>query len=81
MKITMNFTLSDDDIGRYTDSANLRQFYQEHHLSGLEVMPLEPDDHHLLTPDMVIGMHAEYVVFHITQVSYAESPDSIQSSV
>ena len=103
MKITMNFTLSDDDTTRYTDSDDLMQFYQGHSLSGLEVMPLGPDDHHLLTPDMIVGvhaccitdwmdldtdmliahyrkdldyakkMHAEYVVFHITQVSYAES--------
>lgn len=103
MKITMNFTLSDDDTTRYADSADLRQFYQGHGLSGLEVMPLGPDEHHLLTPDMIVGVHAccitdwmdldtdmllahyrkdleyaknvhaEYVVFHITQVSYAES--------
>lgn len=103
MHITMNFTLSEDDTRRYTDSADLRAFYQDHGLSGLEVMPLGPDDRHLLTPDMIIGVHAccitdwmdldtdmllahyrkdleyarrvhaEYVVFHITQVSYAES--------
>lgn len=103
MKITMNFSLSDDDTSRYTDSSDLRSFYQHFGLSGLEVMPLMPDEKHLLAPDMITGVHAccitdwmdldqemllehywknlnyarevhaEYVVFHITQVSYAES--------
>ena len=103
MKITMNFSLSDDDTSRYTDCSDLRSFYQQYGLSGLEVMPLMPDETHLLESDMITGVHAccitdwmdldqemllehyrkdldyanavhaEYVVFHITQVSYAES--------
>ena len=103
MKLTMNFSISDDDTRRYTDSSDLRTFYQQFGLCGLEVMPLMPDEKHLLEPNMITGVHAccitdwmdldqemllehyrkdldyakavhaEYVVFHITQVSYAES--------
>ena len=40
MKITMNFSISDDDTGRYRNSADLRGFYRQFGLSGLEVMPL-----------------------------------------
>ena len=35
MKITMNFSLEADDLGRYTDSTDLRRFYQSFGLSGL----------------------------------------------
>ena len=103
MKLTINFSISEDDTGRYSDSDDLRSFYQGFGCSGMEVMPLMPDTGHLITPDMVTGVHAccitdwmdldrdmllahyrkdldyarnmraEYVVFHITQVSYAES--------
>ena len=103
MKLTINFSISEDDTGRYSDSDDLRSFYQGFGCSGLEVMPLMPDTGHLIAPDMVTGVHAccitdwmdldrdmllahyrkdldyarnmraEYVVFHITQVSYAES--------
>lgn len=103
MKLTMNFSISDDDTRRYTDSSDLRTFYQQFGLCGLEVMPLMPDEKHLLEPNMITGVHAccitdwmdldremllehyrkdldyarkvhaQYVVFHITQVSYAES--------
>lgn len=103
MKITMNFSVSEDDIRRYLDSADLQAFYQQFALSGLEVMPIDHDEAQLLKPDMITGVHlccytdwidldqdmllqhyrknldyakkmgAEYVVFHVTQVSYAES--------
>ena len=103
MKITRNFSVSEDDIRRYLDSADLQTFYQQFALSGLEVMPIDYDEAQLLKPDMITGVHlccytdwidldqdmllqhyrknldyakkmgAEYVVFHVTQVSYAES--------
>ena len=103
MKITMNFSLEADDLGRYTDSTNLRRFYQSFGLSGLELMPLGEDPAHLVEKDMIVGIHlrcvtdwmdldkdmliehyrkdleyarlinAEYVVFHVTQVGFAES--------
>ncbi|MGN0353948.1 MAG: TIM barrel protein [Muricoprocola sp.] len=103
MKITINFSISEDDIMRYRDSSDLRSFYQKFGCSGLEVMPLESDRCQLIATDMAVGvhaccitdwmdldqeellkhywkdldyardMHAEYVVFHVTQVSYAES--------
>ena len=40
MKITMNFSLEADDLGRYTDSTDLRRFYQSFGLSGLELIRL-----------------------------------------
>lgn len=58
MKITMNFSISDDDTGRYRNSADLRGFYRQFGLSGLEVMPLCEDGHGLITPDMTVGVHA-----------------------
>ena len=103
MKLTVNFSISEDDTARYTDSNDLRRFYEQAGCDGLEVMPLSDDNTHLITPDMAVGvhaccitdwmeldrglllshyrrdleyakaMHAEYVVFHITQVGYAES--------
>ncbi|MFR8073975.1 MAG: hypothetical protein ACLU6H_04555 [Lachnospiraceae bacterium] len=103
MKITMNFSLEADDLGRYTDSTDLRRFYQSFGLSGLELMPLGEDPAHLVEKDMIVGVHlrcitdwmdldkdmliehyrkdleyarlinAGYVVFHVTQVGFAES--------
>lgn len=103
MKITMNFSLETDDLGRYTDSTDLRRFYQSFGLSGLELMPLGEDPAHLVEKDMIVGVHlrcvtdwmdldkdmliehyrkdleyarlinAEYVVFHVAQVGFAES--------
>ena len=103
MKISMNFSMDQDDLGRYANAADLRHFYESFSLSGLEVMPLGDDPQHLVEKDMVVGVHlrcitdwmdldqemllahyrrdldyarrmqAEYVVFHVTQVSYGES--------
>ena len=58
MKITMNFSISDDDTGRYRNSADLRGFYRQFGLSGLEVMPLCEDSQGLIKPDMTVGVHA-----------------------
>ena len=57
MKITMNFSLEADDLGRYTDSTDLRRFYQSFGLSGLELMPLGEDPAHLVEKDMIVGVH------------------------
>lgn len=103
MKITINFSISEDDTMRYRSSSDLRRFYQQYGCSGLEVMPLESTRCPLIATDMAVGvhaccitdwmdldqkqllnhywknldyaknMHAEYVVFHVTQVSYEES--------
>lgn len=103
MKLTMNFTLSEDDLNRYESANDLRAFYSSFGLDGLEVMPLAEDDRKIVTPDMIVGVHARcitdwmgldtdmllshyrqdldyarqigarYVVFHITQVGFAES--------
>lgn len=103
MKVTMNFSLSYDDMIRFSSAEELRDFYRNAGCDGLEVMPLEPDMRLLVLPDMAVGIHlccpsdwmrmdreqllahyrqnletartlgAEYVVFHVTQVSPLES--------
>lgn len=103
MKITMNFSLSYDDMIRFSSAEDLRNFYRNAGCDGLEVMPMEPDPDGLVLPDMTVGVHlccpsdwmsmdreqllahyrqnlntaralgAEYVVFHVTQVSPRES--------
>ena len=103
MKITMNFSLSYDDIIRFSSAEDLRDFYKNAGCDGLEVMPMESDPNRLVLPDMTVGVHlccpsdwmsmdheqllahyqqnlttaralgAEYVVFHVTQVSPRES--------
>lgn len=55
MKISMNFSMDQDDLGRYADAADLRHFYESFALSGLEVMPLGEDPQHLVEKDMVTG--------------------------
>jgi len=103
MKTTMNFTTSSEDVIRYETSAELRSFYEQFGIAGLELMYMGEDEKHLLEPDMIVGIHAncltdwmhldrafllehyrkdldyakkigaEYVVFHVTQVSAVES--------
>ena len=57
MKISMNFSMDQDDLGRYANAADLRHFYESFSLSGLEVMPLGEDPQHLVEKDMVVGVH------------------------
>ena len=38
MKITMNFTATTQDLDRYADAADLRQFFQGKEIDGLELM-------------------------------------------
>lgn len=102
-KVMMNFTTSEDDITRYCSAHDLRSFYRQFHLAGLELMPMEyPVASPLIEPDMIIGIHtrtvndwmesdidgllrhyrqdldyaqnigAEYIVFHVSQISCAE---------
>lgn len=103
MKIMMNFTTSSDDVDRYRSQAELRKFYEEAGCDGLELMLMEEDKKKLLSPDMIVGIHAQcindwihtdpeklipifqrdfdyaekagaqYVVFHVTQVTGPES--------
>lgn len=103
MKVAMNFSLSYDDMIRFSSAEDLRNFYRSAGCDGLEVMPMEADPARLVLPDMTVGVHlccpsdwmgmdreqllahyrqnleaartlgAEYVVFHVTQVSPRES--------
>lgn len=103
MKITMNFTTSSDDVDRYSTRDELKEFYQSAGCDGLEVMLMEEDKKGLLSPDMILGIHAQcisdwintdpeklipifrkdfdyaetvgaqYVVFHVTQVTEPET--------
>ena len=61
MKITMNITATSQDLDRYADGEDLRQFYQEKDLDGLELMPcgcLELPSG--LTSGDVVGIHLRY---------------------
>lgn len=99
----MNFSLSYDDMIRFSSAGDLQDFYRDAGCDGLEVMPMEPDPEQLVLPHMTVGVHlccpsdwmsmereqllahyeqnletarrlqAEYVVFHVTQVSPQES--------
>lgn len=99
----MNFSTASDDISRYSSSEELIEFYRRFSCDGLELMPLEESEEHLIQKEMVIGIHAccisdwmdldkeellthyrknldyakemgaEYVVFHVTQVTMEES--------
>ena len=103
MKTMINFTTSPDDTNRYQNSEDLRRFCLQFGCDGLELMPLGEDSRHLISPELIIGVHAnclsdwmngendrllahyrkdldyarnvhaEYVVFHVTQVSFAET--------
>lgn len=58
MKTMMNFTLSPDDTERFSSASDLRDFYEGFGCSGLELMPLDKGTQTLVTPDMVVGIHA-----------------------
>lgn len=103
MKTLINFTTSSDDLSRYRDTEDLRQFCRQYNCDGLELMPMDTDTEHFVPPDLVVGIHAncysdwmgtdrtslinhyrkdldfarniqaEYVVFHVTQVSFQET--------
>ena len=43
MKETMNFSVSEDDLQRFSSADDLRHFYTGLGLNGLELMPLSKD--------------------------------------
>ncbi len=66
MKFLMNFTTSYDDVQRYASSEDLKGFYEQYGVCGLEIMPLPymdgavsmgPEVCPLVKPDMVVGVH------------------------
>lgn len=58
MKTMMNFTLSPDDVERFSSSEDLKNFYKTFGCDGLELMPLGEENQTLVTPDMTVGIHA-----------------------
>lgn len=102
MKTIMNFTTFSDDLERYKNAEELRNFYGQYGCSGIELTPCDGNLPALVRPDMITGLHlyclsdwidmpraeviahyrpglelarrtkAEYVVFHVTQVSPEE---------
>ena len=69
MRFQMNFTTSYDDVIRFRDATDLRDFYTVHGCDGLEVMPLPystaeapdvylpPEACPLIKPELVTGVH------------------------
>jgi sugar phosphate isomerase/epimerase len=55
-------TTSHHDLPRYRDNQDLKQFYREHHLDGLELMEGGRDEAGLIAADDIIGVHLKY--FH-----------------
>ena len=54
MKVTMNFSLSYDDMIRFSSAEELRNFYRNAGCDGLEVMPIEPDTRSLVLAALLI---------------------------
>jgi sugar phosphate isomerase/epimerase len=55
-------TTSYHDLPRYRNNQDLKQFYREHHLDGLELMEGGMDEAGIITADDTIGIHLKY--FH-----------------
>ena len=53
----MNFSVSDDDLQRFSSADDLKHFYTNLGLNGLELMPLSKDTQGKVNPDMVVGVH------------------------
>ncbi len=102
MKTIMNYSTFSDDLERFKDARELREFYETYGCAGIELTPYGRIPGRLIWPDMIIGIHvyclsdwmdiprkelveryrgnlelardvrAEYVVFHVAQVSDEE---------
>ncbi|NLG24449.1 MAG: TIM barrel protein, partial [Clostridiales bacterium] len=59
MRVAMNITTADEDLSRFAGPDDLRGYLDEHHLDGIEVMPLG-DSLCWLPPERVLGMHLSY---------------------
>ena len=57
MKKIMNITTCAEDMGRYTDRADLRSFFRGYGLDGLEVMQAGILAPPVIAPADVIGVH------------------------
>ena len=57
MKEMVNFSVSEDDLQRFSSAEDLKNFYRGFGLDGLELMPLAKETGGKVTADMVVGVH------------------------
>lgn len=62
MKITFNITTDNEDLRRFSSSADLKQ-YMLHDFYGVELMYLGNDDNNIILPEFVAGLHMNYFPF------------------
>lgn len=60
MKLITNITTSFHDLPRYQDNRDLKSFYRELGLDGLEVLEGGTDEKGIIAPDDTIGFHLRY---------------------
>jgi sugar phosphate isomerase/epimerase len=60
MKLMTNITTSIHDLPRYRDNQDLKRFYRDLGLDGLEVMEGGSDEKGIIAADDVIGVHLKY---------------------
>jgi hypothetical protein len=60
MKMLMNITTSHFDLPRYRDNGDLKQFYRQFGLDGVEVMEGSEEPQHIVLEDDVIGVHLTF---------------------
>jgi hypothetical protein len=60
MKKLMNITTSHFDIPRYRDNQDLKDFYRQFGLDGVEVMEGAVKSQHIISEDDVIGVHLTF---------------------
>ena len=62
MKKIMNITTSVHDLPRYGSNSDLKAFYRDLGLDGLEVMQAGEDKEGIILPEDTIGIHMKYFV-------------------
>lgn len=60
MKKMMNITTNAEDLDRFTDHSDLRNFYRGFGLDGLEVMQAGIDEKGIIHSEDVLGVHLKY---------------------
>lgn len=60
---SMNFSIYEDKLNRYKDSEELKNFYKQAGLNGLEVIRAVETGEEKIRPEMVNGVHLYYHIF------------------
>ena len=60
MKTIMNITTSMHDLPRYADNVDIKRFYRDIGLDGLEVMQTGEDTAGMILPEDTLGVHLRY---------------------